>query len=187
MVVVELSAEYRIRDESDVLKYYWNFLTIALPLLEDNKLTDNDFNAEFFKGFHLDGQDILADQVFNMIPRHPANQPFDIQDVLSAACQYFASDRFTRRVRKNLRGRSRTRRRDPERPIQRLFGDKRAPKRSEPDDDSDSEQEEDDSPAPRTPDLQDSERPFQGIKLGPVQERRCPRGAGHEAEEPFRP
>ncbi len=86
MVVVELSAEYRIRDESDVLKYYWNFLTIALPLLEDNKLTDNDFNAEFFKGFHLDGQDILADQVFNMIPRHPTNQPFDIQDVLSAAC-----------------------------------------------------------------------------------------------------
>ncbi|KAH8977838.1 hypothetical protein EDB86DRAFT_2775052, partial [Lactarius hatsudake] len=36
---VELSARNRIRDESDVLKYYRNFLTIASPLLRDNKLT----------------------------------------------------------------------------------------------------------------------------------------------------
>ncbi|KAH9019770.1 hypothetical protein EDB85DRAFT_1816745, partial [Lactarius pseudohatsudake] len=36
---VELSARSCIRDESDVLKYYRNFLTIAAPLLQDNKLT----------------------------------------------------------------------------------------------------------------------------------------------------
>jgi len=29
------------------LKYYRNLLTIALPLLEYSKLTDDDFNAEF--------------------------------------------------------------------------------------------------------------------------------------------
>ncbi|KAH8976612.1 hypothetical protein EDB92DRAFT_1823619 [Lactarius akahatsu] len=48
-------------------------------------LTDDDFHAEFFKGFHAENQDILADQVFNINPHHPANQPFDAQDVLSAA------------------------------------------------------------------------------------------------------
>ncbi|KAI9453046.1 hypothetical protein BJY52DRAFT_1094279, partial [Lactarius psammicola] len=36
---VELSAKCRVRDEGDVLKYYRNFLTIALPLLKDDKLT----------------------------------------------------------------------------------------------------------------------------------------------------
>ncbi|KAI9437144.1 hypothetical protein H4582DRAFT_1793733, partial [Lactarius indigo] len=36
---VELSVENRIHDENDVLKYYRNFLTIAAPLLRDNKLT----------------------------------------------------------------------------------------------------------------------------------------------------
>ncbi len=103
-----------------------------------------------------------------MIPRHPANQPFDIQEVLSAARQYFTSDRFHKplqcRIRNDLRGRSRIRRGDPEKLVQWLFGNKRAPKRSERDDDSDPEQEEDDAPAY----LRDSERPFQGIKLGPV-------------------
>src|SRR6266702_3700683 len=56
---VDLSAQRRIRDsdENDVLKYYRNFLTIALPLLEDNKITDDDFKAQFFfKGVHPDDQ-----------------------------------------------------------------------------------------------------------------------------------
>ncbi|KAH9038311.1 hypothetical protein EDB85DRAFT_2141830 [Lactarius pseudohatsudake] len=59
---VELSAVFR-RDESEVLKCYRNFLTVAPPLLEDSKLTvtEDDLNAEFFKGFHLDDRGILAD------------------------------------------------------------------------------------------------------------------------------
>ncbi|KAI9437811.1 hypothetical protein BJY52DRAFT_1196292 [Lactarius psammicola] len=145
----------RVRDEGDVLKYYQNFLTIALPLLEDDKLTDDDFNAEFFKGFHLDDQDTLADQVFNINPRHPANRPFDIQDVLSAARQYFACDRFhkplQRRIRNDLCGCSKTHRGDPKKLIQRLFGDKRTPKAATRDDNSESEQEDDDTPAPERP------------------------------------
>src|SRR6266702_774314 len=149
---IELSARCHVRDEGDVLSYYRNFLTIAIPLLEDRKLTDDDFNAEFFKGFHLDDQDTLTDQVFNINPRHPVNRPFDVQDVLSAARQYFASDRFhkplQRRVRNDLCGRSKTCWGDPEKLIQWLFGDKRTPKPTKHEDDSDSEQEEDDAPTP---------------------------------------
>src|SRR6266702_1466362 len=35
---IELSARCCVRDEGDVLSYYRNFLTIAIPLLEDGKL-----------------------------------------------------------------------------------------------------------------------------------------------------
>jgi hypothetical protein len=148
---VELSAESRIRKETDVLKYYRNFLTIAVPLVDNHELTANDFNAEFFRGFHRDDQDILADQVFNVNPRHPATVPFDVQDVLTAARQYFATNRFHkpqhRRVRSELRGRSKTRRSDPEKLIYKLFGDKRSPRPIAYDDDSDSDQEEDSTPS----------------------------------------
>ena len=148
---VELSAEYRIRNERDILKYYRNFLTIALPLVKEGKLTHDDFHAEFFKGFHTDDQNVLAVQVRFTNPHHPTNEPFNIQDVLSAARQYFASDQFhkppQRHAHTDLRGCSKTRRNDPERLIQQLFGDKcsRKPAR---DDDSDSDQEDSDAECP---------------------------------------
>ena len=149
---LELSAESLIHDENDIMKYYRSFLTIALPLLQDNKISDDDFNAEFFKGFHADDQDILADQLLKMNPRHPASKPFEVKDVVSAARWYFANDRFHKplqlRVRSELRGRPKSRRRDPEKFIQRLFGDDRPSKQSVRDNNSsDSEPEQDDAPA----------------------------------------
>ena len=125
---VELSARSLIHDENDVMRYYRHFLTIALPLVNDRKITSYEFNAEFFRGFHIDDQDIIAEQVFFRInPRHPVNEPFDVQDVVEAARQYFAADRFYKplqlRLRNELRGRSKTRRGEAEKFIQRLFGD----------------------------------------------------------------
>jgi hypothetical protein len=129
------------------MKYYRNFLTIALPLHDDCKITFDDFNAEFFRGFHPDNQDILAEQVFNINPRHPANKPFNVPDVLLAAWQYFAIDRFHKplqcHVCNKLRGHSRTHHDDPKKLIQRLFGNKHSPKPTAHNDDSDLEQEED--------------------------------------------
>ena len=134
---VELSARSLIHDENDVMRYYRNFLTIALPLVDDRKITSYDFNAEFFRGFHIDDQDILADQVFRINPRHPVNEPFDVHDVVDVARRYFAADRFYKplqlRLRNELRGRSKTRRGEAEKFIRRLFGDS----------DSDSDQDRD--------------------------------------------
>ena len=70
-VFFELSAESRICDEDDIKHYYQSFLTIDLPL--ENKHTDDDFDAEIFKGFHADDH-TPADQLFNTNPRHPANE-----------------------------------------------------------------------------------------------------------------
>ncbi|KAF8256536.1 hypothetical protein EI94DRAFT_1860077, partial [Lactarius quietus] len=144
---VELSAESHIRNENDVMKYYRNFLTIAVPLAENHILTANDFNTEFFRGFHRDDQDIIAEQIrFNVNPRHPATEPFDMQDVLTAARQYFAPNQFHKlppRVRSERCGRSKSRRDDPEKLVHRLFSARCSPKPAVHDSDSDSDREED--------------------------------------------
>ena len=147
-----LSAEHHIRSENDVLKYYWNFLTIALPLVGANKLTQDDFNTEFFKGFHKEDQDILTEQIiFNLNPCHPQNKPFQNQDVLQAAREHFASDTYhklpPRCIHQDLRSRSKTCRGDPEKLIEQLFGERYSPKPVACDNNSDSKPEDDSMPA----------------------------------------
>ena len=151
---VELSAESRIRDENDIMKYYRNFLTIALPLCKKNKLPDDDFHTVFFDGFHPDDQEILLNILFTTSPNHPPDEPFDTEDVVSVACRYFANDRLfkplQRRARSALRGRSKTRQRNPDKLIRRLFSDDRGskgPARDESESDS-----EPDNDAPTVPD-----------------------------------
>lgn len=45
------------------------------------------YRAAMYVGFHTDDQDTLEDTN----PRHPGDDPFNIQDVLSAVQQYFAT------------------------------------------------------------------------------------------------
>ena len=83
---VKLSAESHIQSKNDVMKYCQSFLTIAIPLANDHELMAKDFNAEFFHGFHKDDQKIIAEQIlFSINPRHPPNEPFDINDVVTVA------------------------------------------------------------------------------------------------------
>ncbi|KAF8259647.1 hypothetical protein EI94DRAFT_1813019 [Lactarius quietus] len=143
MDFVELSAEHHIHDECDILKYYRNFLMITLPLVEEKKLTQDDF--------HADNHNTLTREVFIMHPHQPRNRPFDIQDVLTVAWQHFASNLFHKPQQHcshaNPHGHSRTRRGDPKKFIQWLFGDKCSPKSTAHDSDSDLEFEEDNTPA----------------------------------------
>ena len=141
---VKLSAESHIRSENDVMKYYRSFLTIAVPLADDHELTAKDFNAEFFRGFHKDDQKIIAEQIlFSINPRHPPTEPFDINDVVTAARQFFASNRFYKpprqKVRREHRGRSKTRRSNSGNLVYRLLGDRRSPRPAPYDSDSDSD------------------------------------------------
>ena len=100
---VKLSAESHIQSENDVMKYYRSFLTIAVPLANDHELTAKDFNAEFFRGFHKDDQKIITEQIlFGINPRHPPTEPFDINDVVTAAWQFFASNRFYKPPRQKV-------------------------------------------------------------------------------------
>ena len=148
---VELSAETHIWGEKDVMKYYRNFLTLAVPLVENHILTANDFNAEFFRGFHRDDRDIIAEEIrFNVNPRHPAMEPFEMLDVLTAARQYFAPNQFHKlppQVRHEHRGRSKSRHEDPEKLVRRLFSARHSPKPATRNLDSDSDQEDNNSPS----------------------------------------
>ena len=142
---VELSAQSWICDENNIMKYYQNFLTITHPLLDEHKIITDAFKAEVFQSFHADDQDILVEQIFNINPRHPANEPFSVQDVLSAAQQYFTTDWFHMRLQHHVCGKlcgcSKTHCDKPEKLIQRLFGDKHSHKPTTQNDDSDSGQE----------------------------------------------
>ena len=90
----ELSAKSRIHSEAEVLKYYRNFLTVALPLLAARRITTADFDTAFFKGFHPSIQDVIAERFEKVFPHHPVHEPFPTQGVLEAARCHFTSNHF---------------------------------------------------------------------------------------------
>jgi hypothetical protein len=90
----KLSAKSHIRDETDVLKYYRNFLTVATPLLEHQRITIEEYNTAFFKGFPHKVRNIIAQRFRQVHPLHPARDPFPLQGVLEAARYHFSSDQF---------------------------------------------------------------------------------------------
>jgi hypothetical protein len=125
----ELSAKSRIRDEAQVLKYYRNFLTVATPLLANHRITIDDFNAAFFKGFHPSIQGIIAERFETVYPHHPVHEPFPVQGVLEAARRHFTSNQFYRRdksqkVKTHIKHRSHAKRHHdtPDAFIQRICG-----------------------------------------------------------------
>ena len=127
----KLSAKSRVRSEADVLKYYRNFLTIATPLLSNNRITIDDFNTAFFKGFHRSIRDIIAKRFRVVYPHHPVREPFHVQGVLDAVCRHFAPDHFHRPAKSQKgkshdkhRGRGHAKRRydSPDAFIQRRYG-----------------------------------------------------------------
>ena len=86
--------------------------------------------------------------MFTRNPDHPPDEPFDTEDVISVARRYFANDRLykplQRRARGEPRGRSKTCQRNPDKLIQRLFGDDRGsgkPARDDSESDSESDKE----------------------------------------------
>src|SRR6266478_10250317 len=89
-----LSAKCRVHDEAGILKYYRNFLTVATPLLESHRITIDDFNTAFFRGFHPSIQDVIAERFEKVHPHHPVHEPFPMQGVLNAACRHFTSIHF---------------------------------------------------------------------------------------------
>jgi hypothetical protein len=157
----KLSAKSRIRDEADVLKYYRNFLTVATPLLADDRITIHEFNTAFFKGFHRSIQVIIAERFEMVYPHHPVHEPFPVQGVLDAARRHFTSNHFFRPAKlqkgkshNKHRGHAKRRHDTPDAFIQRTYGGTHSHKKrrshsadadsdSSPDSDSESEESSD--------------------------------------------
>lgn len=102
---VDISAKTRMRDEDDVMTYYRHFLTLSNPLLNKQRITDNERNVEFFQGFHPDDRKLLTLRLFAMKPDHP--EPYDLEDVVTAARRQFSGlqlcDFLSREFRGDLR------------------------------------------------------------------------------------
>ena len=136
----ELSAKSHLSSEQEVLNYNRNFLTVASPLLAAGRITTADFDSAFFKGFHPNIQDVIAERFEKVNPHHPVHEPFPYEDVLKAARRHFTSNHFHRRARSQkgksqdkLQGKHRDhgkhRRDNPDAFIQRTYGTSRSHKR----------------------------------------------------------
>jgi hypothetical protein len=88
-----LSAKFRIHSESEVLKYYRNFVTVADPLLMNQDITMSEYNATFFRGFHPSIQTIIVQRFKQVYPHHLVHEPFPVPDVLDAA-RHFRRPKF---------------------------------------------------------------------------------------------
>jgi hypothetical protein len=126
MDFVDMAARSRMNDEDDVMQYYRRFLTIGNPLRLANQISEEDYSAEFFRGFHPDDREVLASRLFSMKPHHPPQKPYEFNDVFTAARGYFSNAQFyrplQRRVREEPSDPVNPRATDPDRWMQRLFG-----------------------------------------------------------------
>ena len=100
---IDASARDRIRDEDDVIAYYRRFLETSNHLYSSGELTDDKRNSEFFQGFHPDDQEVLANRLFSMNPKHPTDKPYAFKDILNAARTYFANKQFYRPAHRQFR------------------------------------------------------------------------------------
>ena len=91
---VDLSCQSQMRNEDDVLSYHRRFLHIYQQLHKVQLTHDLEQDSKFFKGLHPNDHEILANRIYSMKPKHPPHKPYEFDDVLTAARQYFANAQF---------------------------------------------------------------------------------------------
>ncbi|KAH9017144.1 hypothetical protein EDB85DRAFT_1833958, partial [Lactarius pseudohatsudake] len=89
MDLVALSARTRMREEKDVLDYYRCFLAISNPLRSAKLISEEEHDAEFFRGFHPYDCSAIAGRLYPLHPNRPRNKPYSLDDVFSASRAYF--------------------------------------------------------------------------------------------------
>jgi len=91
--LVDQANQTRLHDENDVITYYRDFHEISNHLTAA-QLSDEEWNAEFFMGFHPDDREILSNRLYSLKPNHPLRQPHDLKDVYQVARSYFSGSCF---------------------------------------------------------------------------------------------
>jgi hypothetical protein len=77
-------------EESEVIKYYNQFLDFAEPLLDACILEDKECEELFWYGFHLDDRQLLLQQLFLKFPDQPLATYFHLQRVFPMAHDIFS-------------------------------------------------------------------------------------------------
>jgi hypothetical protein len=80
---VDISTMSPVKNEEDVMLYYRRLLHINNLLNNSEQLTDEQRNAEFFGGFHIEDRDILARCLRVTKYNHPVDKPWGTYKTLS--------------------------------------------------------------------------------------------------------
>jgi len=89
---VDKYARKRMDDEADVINYHRQFNTKGKFLLDSGRVTQGEFNAIFWRGFHREDRHALCERLIAKQPDRPQGRAFDIQDVLNIARAVFLGD-----------------------------------------------------------------------------------------------
>ena len=85
-------AQKRMSDETDVINYQRKFNSLSKTLLELGRITKGEYNAIFWRGFHLEDQQELHERLIAKHPDKPKGQAFSIKEVLKIARAVFSGD-----------------------------------------------------------------------------------------------
>jgi hypothetical protein len=91
---VRYSARSRMLEEKDVLLYYRRFLMLSDPLLDSRRLTIDDRDTSFWRGFHPEDQKVLFPRLIAKHPDQPADTAFEFTDVYDVACAAFTGNQI---------------------------------------------------------------------------------------------
>jgi len=86
---VDKYAQKHMDDKADIINYYRQFNTKGKFLLNSGRVTQGEFNAIFWHGFHREDWHALHERLITKQPNRPQGWAFDIQDVLNIARAVF--------------------------------------------------------------------------------------------------
>jgi hypothetical protein len=89
---LEDSAHYLMEEENDVLRYYREFNLLSKPLFDSGRLTSQERDAAFMRGFHPDDCADLLPRLLAKFPSVRGKRPFPYKDVFQTAREVFADD-----------------------------------------------------------------------------------------------
>ena len=81
-----------MEEEADVINYHRDFNMLSKPLLEAGRITEGEWNAIFWHGFHPDDCRALRERLIAKQPDKPNREAFDLQDVLQTTIAIFSGD-----------------------------------------------------------------------------------------------
>jgi hypothetical protein len=89
---IEDSASAYMEEENDVLRYYREFNLLSKPLFDSQRLTSQERDAAFMRGFHPDDRADLFPRLIMKFPNMRGKQAFPYKEVFQTAWEVFADD-----------------------------------------------------------------------------------------------
>jgi len=89
---VDKYAQKCMDNKTNIINYHRQFNTNGKVLLDSGRVTQGEYNAIFWCGFHCDDHQALRERLITKQPDRLKGQAFDIKDVLKVARAVFLGD-----------------------------------------------------------------------------------------------